>query len=85
MEFDREAADEVIRVLTFTADNVALKEVTSTIRNPDGSRQRETQAEKTGRIVREVILHGLEQGLLAFPSGIRNRLDQGFVLDRESP
>lgn len=54
----------------------------SSIRNPDGSPQSETQAERTRRIVETAIMYAIENGLLTVPADIAERLDAWFPAQR---
>ena len=78
-----ETAEAVVSVAVFAADCEALNPAPlSSVPNPDGSRQRETNAEFTRRIVRTGILHLIEQGLLVFPDDIAERLEQPIPMAR---
>jgi hypothetical protein len=82
-EFDRGTATAVIRVADFAADTEAMKTTpASSVRNPDGSQQRETAAEHTSRIVRAAVMHLLEQGLVVFPPDIEEKLDDWIPVGR---
>lgn len=83
-EFDRQVAEDVIRAARFAADGeVSCKPVPfSSVRNPDGSRQSETQSERDNRMVRAAVLHLLEQNLVVFPPDIRQTLDGRIPVDR---
>jgi|SRR5450755_2603461 len=54
----------------------------SSIRNPDGSPQGETGAERTRRIVETAIMYAVENGLLVMPIDITNLLDDYFPAQR---
>jgi len=54
----------------------------SSIRNPDGSLQNETQAEHTRRVIRAALLHLLEQNLVVFPDDIAETLNDWIPVER---
>jgi hypothetical protein len=82
-EFDRAAAADVIRAANFAASAEDMKPVpVSSVRNPDGSPQRETLAEHDNRIVRTAVMHLLEQGLVVFPPDIAELLDDWIPAER---
>jgi hypothetical protein len=82
-EFDRGVAADVIRAADMAASTEAGKPVpVSSVRNPDGSPQLETQAEHDGRIVRTAVMHLLEQGLVVFPENIAELLDDWIPAER---
>lgn len=83
-EFDREVAADVLRAATIAASGEALRVPVplSRIRNPDGSRQNETQAEHDDRVVRAAVLHLLEQNLVVFPDDIRETLEDWIPAER---
>lgn len=84
VEFDREAARNVVRCAVLAAQGeVSRKPVPfSSIRNPDGSRQPETQNECETRLVRTAVMHLLEQGLVVLPPDIMELLDGWIPLER---
>jgi hypothetical protein len=83
-EFDRGNAESVLQVASFAADMEMLRPTpVSKVRNPDGSLQGETSAERTSRIVRTAVLHLLEQGLVVFSADIDQRLDRGIPMERQ--
>lgn len=82
-EFDRAVAADVIRAANFAASAEDSKSVpVSSVRNPDGSPQRETPAEHDSRIVRAAVMHLLEQGLVVFPPDIAEVLDDWIPAER---
>jgi hypothetical protein len=54
----------------------------SRIRNPDGSLQNETLAERDSRILRTALFHLLEQNLVVFPADIAETLDGWIPAER---
>jgi hypothetical protein len=82
--FDRGVAADVVRAAVFAADSEALRVPVplSSVRNPDGSLQNETPAERSTRIVRTAVMHLLEQGLIVFPENIRDLLDDWIPVER---
>lgn len=83
-EFDREVAANVVRAASMAASVEALRVPAplSSIRNPDGSLQNETQAEHDSRIVRTAVLHLLEQNLVVLPPDIEQTLDDWIPAER---
>jgi hypothetical protein len=83
-EFDHDVAGNVVRAAAMAASSEALRIPTpfSSIRNPDGSLQNETQAEHDGRIVRTAVMHLLEQNLVVFPPDIEETLDDWIPAER---
>jgi hypothetical protein len=82
-EFDRQAAEAVVRIAAFAADAEAMREgPVSRVPGPAGLPQRETPAEKTARVVRTALLHLLEQRLVVLPDDIGTTLDGYIPLDR---
>jgi hypothetical protein len=56
----------------------------SSVRNPDGSAQPETMAERTRRITETVIMYVIENGLLVVPADIAAWLGNYFPAQRAS-
>lgn len=83
-EFDREAARNVVRCVVLAADSEIRRAPVpfSSVRNPDGSRQAETQSERETRLVRTAVMHLLEQGLVVLPPDIAEMLDDWIPLER---
>jgi hypothetical protein len=54
----------------------------SRVRNPDGSSQSETRAERDRRIVGTAVLYLLEMGLLVIPDDADQRLDDYLPVQR---
>jgi hypothetical protein len=80
-----DVTDNILRFAVFAADSEAMKAPPlSSVRNPDGSAQYETPAERTGRLVRAAVLHLIEQGLLVIPDDIDERLDRWIPVSRRS-
>jgi hypothetical protein len=78
-----DVTDDILRFAVFAADDEAMKPPPlSRIPNPDGSRQQETPAEHTARLVRAGVLHLIEQGLLVIPEDIGERLDRWIPVSR---
>lgn len=77
--YDPDLAREIIRFGVLAADMEALKpRPFSSVPNPDGSHQRETDAEYTRRIVGTAIAHLITHGLLVIPDDARERMDAGI-------
>jgi hypothetical protein len=82
-EFDRDHAANVVRAASMAASITALGPVpVSSVRNPDGSAQRETLVEHDERIVRIAVMHLLEQGLVVFPPDIAVMLNDWIPAER---
>lgn len=82
-EFNRENAENVLRVAMHAAGGAAMRPgPPSSVRNPDGSQQGETMAERDNRIVRTAFMHLLEQNLIVLPADIEQTLDGWIPLDR---
>jgi len=80
--YDPDLAGAIIRYAALAADMEALKPTpASSVRNPDGSAQYETGAERTRRIVGRAVTHLLEVGLLVIPDDAREKMEQGIPLD----
>jgi hypothetical protein len=80
---DPDLAREIVRAGVLAADMEALKPgPASTVRNPDGSSQRETPAEYVRRIVGTAVMHLIEQGLLVIPDDAADRLEAGIPIAR---
>lgn len=78
-----ETAEAVASIAVLAADIEAMNPApVSSVPDPDGSRQRETHAEFTRRIVRAAILHLIEQGLVVCPDDIERRLEQPIPMAR---
>lgn len=75
---------EIVHIGVLAADMEALRQPVpfSSVRNPDGSRQHETPAEHTRRLVGTAIRHLLEQGLLAVTPDAEERMNQGIPIQR---
>jgi hypothetical protein len=74
-----ELLDEVIRMAVMAADMEALGPVPrSSVRNPDGSIQGETEAERTRRLVNAAIRHSVKSGLLMVAPDAEARLEGGI-------
>jgi hypothetical protein len=83
--YDHELADHVIRFGVLAADSEARKPgPASTVPNPDGSMQRETEAENSQRVIGAAITCLLEQGLLMIPDDAAERMDAGIPLDHRA-
>lgn len=79
-----EVAETLIYFASMAADFEAMRPgPASRIRNPDGSAQRETEVERTKRIVTAGVLHLVEIGLLVVPDDFTARQDDYFPLSRE--
>ena len=82
-EFDREMAENVIRLASMAAALEASKpRPTSRVRTPSGATQGETLAEHDSRIVRTAVMHLLEQGLVTLPPDIAELLDDFIPVER---
>ena len=78
---DPDLTEDILRSAVRAADMEAFKAApASSVRNPDGSAQRETQAEFTRRIVRAAVTHLLDQGLLTVSDDAAERLDAGIPI-----
>lgn len=74
----------IIRLAVGAADLELLCQPTpvSSVRNPDGSAQGETAAERTRRIVETAIMYAIENDLLLVPKDTAERLDEYFPAQR---
>lgn len=74
----------IIRLCDGAADHELLctPVPASSVRNPDGSEQPETAAERTRRITETVIMYAVENGLLLVPADIAERLENYFPAQR---
>jgi hypothetical protein len=80
--YDPELAGQIIHYGVLAADMEALKLTpASSVRNPDGSAQYETGAERTRRIIGCAVTHLLNVGLLVIPDDAREKMEQGIPLD----
>lgn len=80
---DEGLLEDVLRAAFFAADFEAMEpRPVSSVRNPDGSPQQETNAEFTRRVVRTAVLHLLEQGLLVVADDAAGRLENGILMKR---
>lgn len=82
--YDPALAAEVIRFGVFAADMEILNckpTPVSAIRNPDGSTQPETGAERTRRVVSAAITHLLDVGLITIPDAAPRLIEAGIPLD----
>ena len=80
---DPEIAAAIVKTAVLAADMEALSPPpVSRVRNPDGSAQGETGAERTRRIVETAVMHLIEQGLLAVPGDIAERLERPIPIAR---
>jgi hypothetical protein len=80
--YDPELAREVIHFGVLAADMEALRpRPVSSVPNPDGSAQFETNAEYTRRIIGCAILHLIKVGLLVIPEDAREKMERGIPLD----
>jgi hypothetical protein len=78
---DPELTEDILRSAVRAADMEAFKAApVSSVRNPDGSAQRETQAEFTRRIVRAGVTHLIEQGLLTISADAAGRMEAGIPI-----
>ena len=78
---DPDLTEDILRTAVRAADMEAFKAApVSSVRNPDGSAQRETQAEFTRRIVRAGVTHLIDNGLLTISDGAADRLDAGIPI-----
>jgi hypothetical protein len=82
-EFDRELARQVICAAGLAAAMEATRPgLASQVRNPDGSAQGETRAERDGRITSAAVLYLLETGLLVIAPDAGRRLGGPLPLGR---
>lgn len=74
--FDRAIFADVLRAAGMAASMEATRKPAplSAVRNPDGSLQNETMAERDARLLRIALLHLLEQNLVVFPPDITDTL-----------
>lgn len=78
---DPDLTEDILRTAVVAADMEAFKAApVSPVRNPDGSPQRETQAEFTRRIVRAGVTHLIDNGLLVIGDDAAGRLDAGIPI-----
>ena len=78
---DPDLTEDILRSAVRAADVEAFKTAQgSSVRNPDGSPQRETPAEYTRRIVRAGVTHLIDQGLLTISDDAAERLDAGIPI-----
>lgn len=79
---ERDLMDEIIRTGVIAADMEMLNTPPplSSIRNPDGSLQYETQAERTRRLVNVAIRHVVDNGLLVVAPDAEERFEQGISI-----
>ena len=75
--------DEIVHFGVLAADWELLGKPppVSSVRNPNGSLQHETAAERTRRIVRTAVRHLVQIGLLAIPDDAQARMEAGVPLD----
>ena len=80
--YNDDLAREIIHFGVLAADVEALKpRPASSVPNPDGSAQYETNAEYTRRIISAAILHLIQVGLLVIPEDAAEKMEQGIPLD----
>lgn len=74
----------ILRACTMAVDMELLGKPApaSSVRNPDGSQQSETQAERSRRIVETAVMYAVENGLLSVPGDIAGRLDDCLPAQR---
>lgn len=78
---ERTLLDEIIHTAVLAADMEAMSAgPPSRIRNPDGSAQGETQAERTRRLVNTAIRHAVDNGLLQVAPDAEQRFYQGIPI-----
>lgn len=82
--FDRAVFDDVLRAAGMAASFEAGRIPTplSSVRNPDGSLQAETLAERDARLLRTALLHLFEQNLVTFPDDILDTLNDWIPVSR---
>lgn len=82
--FDRAIFADVLRAAGMAASFEAGRIPTplSSVRNPDGSVQAETLAERDARLLRTALLHLFEQNLVVFPGDIVDTLDGWIPVSR---
>jgi len=80
-----DAAPALLRIAAGAADLEILckPRPLSRIRNPDGSSQGETEAERTRRIIEVAVMHLIELGLLVIPDGISGMLELAVPMHRK--
>lgn len=79
---DTQALDAIIHFGAMAADHELLNKPVpvSSVRNPDGTAQHETAAERTRRIIATAVTHLVDAGLLTVPDDIGERLEQPIPL-----